>query len=249
MGSERLSTPWCFIGGERAAGVGGLPPRSLATSALCPPPASCELDAGALVSWSQNRTATRIRVMSESSTSLETLDTLAEDLAPRPMILPGENPDLYEALRDALLHDLAPRSPYQRILAHNLITLEWEAQRHRRMRDELIRAEMRDIAVGGLESGRLGAGYRATPEHKAMGHALVGPDRGRAEAAAQALVARGITLGELAAKAYGLQGEKVEVHEKKLADLETRRRRLREEYDRLGAARQRPVEDAEILEA
>ena len=40
-----------------------------------------------------------------------------EDLIPRPMLFPGENPIAYEGLRDALLGDLAPGAPYERALA------------------------------------------------------------------------------------------------------------------------------------
>ena len=53
-----------------------------------------------------------------------------EDLIPRPMLFPGEDSIAYEDLRDALLGDLAPGAPYERALAENLVTLEWEAIRH-----------------------------------------------------------------------------------------------------------------------
>jgi hypothetical protein len=77
---------------------------------------------------------------------------------------------------------------------------------------------------------------------------LVGSDPERAAAAAQVLQEFGLTLSEILAQAYSRVSGQVEMHEKKLAALEIRRRRLREEYDRLRAARAKPVEDAEILE-
>jgi cell division protein FtsB len=66
-------------------------------------------------------------------------------------------------------------------------------------------------------------------------------------AAETALKDRHVGLGEILAQAYTQVSGQVEVHEKKLAELETRRRRLRDEYDRLRAARRPPVEDAEII--
>jgi hypothetical protein len=41
-----------------------------------------------------------------------------------------------------------PGTPYEHILAEQLVTLEWEALRHRRMRDSLLLAEYRDQSVG-----------------------------------------------------------------------------------------------------
>ncbi len=47
---------------------------------------------------------------------------------------------------------------------------------------------------------------------------------------------------------YSRVADELEQHEKKLADLEIRRRRLREDYDRLKVTRTRLVEEAEIIE-
>jgi type II secretory pathway predicted ATPase ExeA len=69
-----------------------------------------------------------------------------------------------------------------------------------------------------------------------------------AEVAAAILEERKISVSEILAAAYSQVSGQVELHEKKLAETETRRRRLREDYDRLRAARAKPVEDAEILE-
>ena len=56
-----------------------------------------------------------------------------------------------------------------------------------------------------------------------------------------------LSLDEIFAKAYSRVANQLEQHEKKLADLETRRRRLREDYERLKSARARLVEDAEVI--
>ena len=59
----------------------------------------------------------------------------------------------------------------------------------------------------------------------------------------------GFNPSEILAEAYNEVRYAIEVHEYKLSELEIRRRRLREDYDRLKAARAKPVEDAEVLSA
>ena len=171
-----------------------------------------------------------------------------EDLIPRPMLFPGEDSIAYEDLRDALLGDLAPGAPYERALAENLVTLEWEAIRHRRMRDTLIKAKARDLAVGVFSTGEVEEAYHHNETHERLGSALVGADRKSAAKATAALKKHDISLDEIFAKAYSRVSDKLELHERKLADLEIRRRRLREDYDRLKVTRTRLVEEAEIIE-
>ena len=170
-----------------------------------------------------------------------------EDLIPRPMLFPGEDPVAYEGLRDALLGDLAPGAPYERALAENLVTLEWEAIRHRRMRDALIKAKARDFAIGVYSEGVVTEAYDPEKKHEVLGAALVSADRKSAAKAVAALKKHDIGLDEIFAKAYSRISNQLELHEKKLADLETRRRRLRDDYERLKAARATLVEDAEII--
>lgn len=172
-----------------------------------------------------------------------------EDLIPRPMLFPGEDSIAYEDLRDALLGDLAPGAPYERALAENLVTLEWEAIRHRRMRDTLIKAKARDLAIAFSATGEFQELFRHEydSEDERLGFALVGADRNLVAEATAALQEHGISLEEIFAKAYSRVSNQLELHEKKLADLEIRRRRLRDDYERLKAARARPVEDAEII--
>ncbi len=171
-----------------------------------------------------------------------------EDLIPRPMLFPDEDTVAYEDLRDALLGDLAPGAPYERALAENLVTLEWEAIRHRRMRDTLIKAGARDFASEIFSEENVWDLYRDDEKHKKLAFDLVNADGKRAAKAAAALKKYDISLDEVFAKAYSRVADELEQHEKKLADLEIRRRRLREDYDRLKVTRTRLVEEAEIIE-
>ena len=170
------------------------------------------------------------------------------DLIPRLMLFADEDPIAYGDLRDALLGDLAPGAPYERALAENLVTLEWEAIRHRRMRDTLIKAKARDLAIGVFSTGKVCEAYHPDEVPERLGFALVSADLKRAAKAAAALKNYEISLDEIFAKAYSQVAGQLELHEKKLAELETRRRRLREDYDRLKTASARSVEDAEIAE-
>lgn len=170
-----------------------------------------------------------------------------QELIPRPMLFADEDPTTYEGLRQAFLADLAPGAPYERALAENLVTLEWEAIRHRRMRDNLIRAKARDLAAGVFDRGKLMDCFHPSEECEELAAALVGLNPAEAADAVAALEEHGFSLSEVFAEAYTSVSARVELHERKLAELETRRRRLREEYDRLRAARARPIEDAEIV--
>lgn len=171
-----------------------------------------------------------------------------QDLIPRPLLFADEDPSDFDGLRDAFLAELAPGTPYERALADDLVTLTWETIRHRRMRDSLIRAKARDLASGVHARGELTDLFRRGEGHEVFGSALFGPDPEAASAAQELIEEHGFSLGEIFAEAYRRLADHVERHERKLAELETRRRRLREEYDRLTAVRMRaPVEDAEIV--
>jgi hypothetical protein len=61
-----------------------------------------------------------------------------EALAPPPLLLPGESLDHYQALRQAIFTDLAPRSAIEWLLAIDVAELSWEIQRCRLLRHKLL---------------------------------------------------------------------------------------------------------------
>lgn len=176
------------------------------------------------------------------------VEALLPSLLPRVLLLPGEDPTLLESLRAALLLELAPRSPYERLLAEDLATLEWEIYRQRRLRDELIRAQVRDLTKVVLSANETKDGRLSVEEAAELASDLLRPDAKSAGVACQALERCGVTLGEIVARAHSRVSETVELHEKQISSLETRRRRMREDYDRLRAVLAHLVEDAEVLE-
>jgi hypothetical protein len=61
-----------------------------------------------------------------------------EVLAPPPLLLPGEKLERYQALRQAIFADLAPRSAIEWLLAIDVAELSWEILRYRLLRHKLL---------------------------------------------------------------------------------------------------------------
>ena len=164
-------------------------------------------------------------------------------------LLPDEDPETHAALRDAILLDLMPGTPYERILAEQLVTLEWEALRHRRMRDSLLLAEYRDQSVGVFQEGKVGriGSHRRNERANEMAFDLVSTNKDLRTEAMQALEDAQITPSEIVAKAYSALEKDLQPHERHIAAIEGRRRKLRGDFERLKAARARPIEEAELV--
>ena len=142
-----------------------------------------------------------------------------------------------------------PANPYERILAEQLVTLEWEALRHRRLRGSLLMAEYRDQSVGVFQKGDVGriGSYRRNERAKDMAFNLVSTDENRRTEAMQALEVAEIMPSEILEKAYKALARDLDLHERHIAEIEVRRRKLRDDYDRLKTTRALPVEEAELV--
>lgn len=175
-----------------------------------------------------------------------------EDLFPRITIFPGEDQTSFEDLRQGFMLELSPGTPYETALVENLVTLEWETIRHRNIRDQLILTEFEELAVGVFQYGRITeVSWRAEKEEEAVNnaYALVSANPKQRAIGISALKETGFTEAGILAQAYIEVRHAIEVHEYKLSEIEIRRRRLRDDYERLKAARAKPVEDAEVLSA
>lgn len=71
---------------------------------------------------------------------LDTMPVEFEVLSPPPLLLPGESHERYQALRQAIFADLAPRSAIEWLLAIDVAELSWEIQRYRLVRHKLLEA-------------------------------------------------------------------------------------------------------------
>ena len=125
------------------------------------------------------------------------------------------------------------------------------ALRHRRLRDSLIMAEYRDQSVGVFQEGKVGRIGEFFPgptqSAKDMAYNLVSTNKDRRTKAMQALEDAQITPSEIVAKAYKALARDLQPHERHIAEIEGRRRKLRDDFDRLKSARARPIDEAELV--
>jgi hypothetical protein len=56
------------------------------------------------------------------------------------LVLPGEDPEEFEAIRDAVIHEVAPQSGIEWSWTIDLIALSWDIQRYRRLRHKVLEA-------------------------------------------------------------------------------------------------------------
>lgn len=163
-----------------------------------------------------------------------------------PVLFPGEDNETYESLRDAFLADQAPQSAYERSLVDDLINLEWDKFRHRRLRDRLILNAARKEAARALDpaSTALGALEGPSADARLKAEAFVGPDPVARQMIVDELREVNREPDEIMALAYRAVSEAASVHERKLAEIEGRRRKLMRDIQDLRASRARVVEPA-----
>ncbi|MDU8944955.1 hypothetical protein [Ovoidimarina sediminis] len=170
------------------------------------------------------------------------------DLIPRRRRLPGEDSVAYDALREALLNDLNPGTPYEAALAENLVELEWEAHRFRTIRDDLWLKRFRHLAKHVFYNPYSDEDEDAE-KAEALADALISGESKERNAALVELSQHGVEEGALLAEAYSLERDALSPIERHIAELEPRRRRLREDYDQLKGKRIRSnVQDADVIE-
>ena len=66
------------------------------------------------------------------------------DLLPKRAPIVGEDAGSFEGFHAGMMHSLRPMTPYEGVIAENLIAIEWELLQHRRMRDAGLRQVVRD---------------------------------------------------------------------------------------------------------
>lgn len=157
-------------------------------------------------------------------------------------LLPDEDVEAFKAFRDSLLEEFAPEGAYQSILAMNLVAIEWDIARHRRLMAATLREEFRRQARDVRQRGAPGKSlpHLTSADDLSFGRAILEGSRDTIPVLAKS----GVTLSEITAAALSSRLENVAYHEGRFADLERRRRSLREDYERL-KARRKPPEDIE----
>ncbi len=201
------------------------------------------------------------------------LVTFAEFLPVRDHIV-GEDLGSFDGFREGMIRSLAPVTPYEGVIAENLVAIEWELIQHRRMRDTSLRKVIRD-AIHKAVVAREEAAHEAATDLDWEAYMEAGGDedeweepfsfdRDAAEVTGRDLAARsisrdpaefaaagdeiqamGLDVVELMGEAYRTHRSSVTSHEKKLVELEGRRREVKRDFDALQKVR--PVE-AEVIE-
>jgi len=187
------------------------------------------------------------------------------DLSGLDYLLPDEDPATFAAFRDALLEELAPRSAYEKCLAMNLVGIEWDIGRNRRLlaaalRDEFRRqatyiaarelagrAYLSSDATGGFEDAAEDAYDEDYADYYAELFASDLTDR-KPKALVE-LARTGVSRSEISAAAQRYRATAVAYHEDRIAELERRRRALMTDY---GTLKSRPlateaIEDAVVV--
>jgi hypothetical protein len=183
------------------------------------------------------------------------------DLSGLDYLLPDEDPATFTEFRDALLDELAPRSAYQKCVAMNLVGIEWDIGRNRRLLAAALRDAFRRHATSVAERELAGRAYLSSD---AAGDREDAYDEDYAEYYAElfaseltdrkpkalaALAKTGVTRSEIAATAQLYRSTTIAYHEDRIAELERRRRALLMDYETLKARRLAAdaIEDAVVV--
>ena len=187
------------------------------------------------------------------------------DLMPGKEPLPGQATSAFAPFKEGLLQALAPATPYEAVIAENLIALEWELMQHRRMRDRVLAGEVAEKIVEAYLHARharheeeldaewdawIAAGKdeddfqdrpfdpgAACEEGKALAARAVARDPEIVAAAEAEIAALGMDVLALLAEIYVGMSNASRFHDKKIAELEGRRREVKRDLDALQAAR------------
>jgi hypothetical protein len=92
-----------------------------------------------------------------------------------PSLLPGEHPKQYEALRDAIFREIAPRCAIEWLLAVDLVELSWDIQRYRILRHKTLesyRQEAIEQALRRIDCAGVPAAYEDTARRYTKHNAL-----------------------------------------------------------------------------
>lgn len=196
------------------------------------------------------------------------------DLLPKRAPIVGEDAGSFDGFHTGMMQSLRPMTPYEGVIAENLIAIEWELLQHRRMRDAGLRQVVRDRVTQAVYkregSARDDMRQEAWDEHVEKGGTeddwedpcpedegaewelvqtlvqnAVSRDPDTFLAASAEIASMGIDLVGLMGEAYRSYEHSVTRHEDKMPELERRRREVMRDFEALRKAR--PVE-AEVIE-
>ena len=170
-----------------------------------------------------------------------------------PVILPGESEVDYANLVAALTADLAPKTVFEQIVVADIIALEWDRFRYRRLKAMRLMHKARELLLGLLRNEELVPISTASPslEEKEIGFARAalgeGTDEENGTTREEALRILDVTydtsLDEVLAEAHNLISDEIDVYDRRLTTMERRRRQLLDDLNRLRSDRATVIED------
>lgn len=202
------------------------------------------------------------------------LGSFADILFARDPIV-GEDPGSFALFHAGMTRSLAPTTPYECVIAENLISIEWELVQQRRLREAGLREIIHKAVAAALferldheDSIALGAAFEkhvseggteetyqdpfpfdtdaAMDKGDDLARRAVSRDPKVQQDAYDAITDLGINPIDLMGEAYRSSLSRVTLHDDRGQALERRRREVKQDYDLL--QRSRPLE-AEITEA
>ena len=213
---------------------------------------------------------TNLKLPAPSRFDLQSFADLLPDRAP----IIGEGHLSFEGFHTGMMQSLLPMTPYEGVIAENLIAIEWELLQHRRMRDASLRQLLRDqvtkavvareeeafeeklddawdqhMAKGGSEDDWKEPftfdEEAASKAGQALAKKAVSQDRDVFQSACAEIEDMGLDVVELMGEAYRTHDPSVIRHEHRLPALERRRREVMRDYEALQKARPLDLEVAE----
>ena len=174
-------------------------------------------------------------------------DLLASDIGANPHVLPDEDPQAFIEMRDSLLEELNPETPFELRLALDLFHVQWEAARHRRLMSATVRTAFFEQAEGAYENGKIGRRltFGINPDQTKFMQQLKSNDINERREAEKILSDRGVTTAEITAAAVAARESPVNYHETRVAQLEHRRRALIRDYNLLKNAKNSQANDVD----
>lgn len=156
-------------------------------------------------------------------------------------ILPDESDEEFNRLSTKLIEELSPKTGYALSLATDIVYAIWDIHRHRRIVTALVRSEFKRQAEAALPTPRHRRDLDELPD---IGRRLLERDPD----ALNELAGKGLSLSEITAAAYDARSSSVAYHETRIADLERRRDRLFDAYNRVQPlSKSAEIEDAEEI--
>lgn len=183
------------------------------------------------------------------------------ELLPRRSAMVGEDPETFKGFRAGLLKSLAPATPYESVIAENLVEIEWELIQQRRMRQALLSRKNREVIVEAFvqasrEAREHDAKKKKWDEDEALAagqdladRAVSGDPKVREQALAH-ISSLGMDPVEIMSLVYRTTGGINEFHNQEIKNLERRRNHVRREYTDLQKSRpdEEDIIDAEVVE-